>query len=122
MPDAEVAAIRLRPIFILVAAHTPEFCGGVRLLSGLANRAKRFPDEPSGALGIQGALLGTVGTYVAHIGRLGDNSLKRGILSLSHVPWDELLLVLPGIPTIAAATGWLLADRQEPGVARRAIR
>jgi putative ABC transport system permease protein len=73
----------------------------------------------AGALGFLGALLGTVGGYIALIGWLRSNSLNGGISSLGNIPVPNLLLILLGMPLVAIIVGWLLAGRQPPGVARQ---
>ncbi len=75
----------------------------------------------AGALGCLGALLGTVGGYIALIGWLRDNSLNDGIGALGHVPVADLLLIVFGMPAFAAAVGWLLAGREPPAVAHQPI-
>jgi putative ABC transport system permease protein len=72
----------------------------------------------AGALGFLGALLGVVGGYVAMIGWLRSNSLNGGISALANVPFSDLLLILLGMPAIAAAVGWLFSSR-EPGTMGR---
>ena len=69
----------------------------------------------AGALGFLGALLGVVGGYVAMIGWLRSNSLNGGISALGNVPFGDLMLILFGMPALAAVVGWLLASR-EPAV------
>ena len=67
----------------------------------------------AGALGLAGAVLGTVAAYAAAIGYAWDNKLDS-LSELSSVPTTSLLLMLVGMPLIAALGGWLLAGR-EPG-------
>jgi putative ABC transport system permease protein len=73
----------------------------------------------AGSLGFLGALLGTVGGYIALIGWLRSNSLNGGISSLANVPITNLLIILVGMPLVATIVGWLLAGRQPSGVARQ---
>jgi putative ABC transport system permease protein len=73
----------------------------------------------AGALGLLGALLGTVGGYIALIGWLRGNSLNGGISSLGNVPITNLLVILVGMPLAATIVGWLLAGREPSGVARQ---
>jgi putative ABC transport system permease protein len=73
----------------------------------------------AGALGFLGALLGTVGGYIALIGWLRSNSLNGGISSLANIPITNLLVILVGMPLVATIFGWLLAGRQPSGVARQ---
>jgi putative ABC transport system permease protein len=73
----------------------------------------------AGALAFLGALLGTVGGYIALIGWLRSNSLNGGISALANVPITNLLVILVGMPLVATIVGWLLAGRQPSGVARQ---
>jgi putative ABC transport system permease protein len=70
----------------------------------------------AGALGFLGALLGTVGGYVALIGWLRSNSLNGGISALENIPITNLLWILVGMPLVATILGWLLSGRQPSGV------
>ena len=70
----------------------------------------------AGALGLLGAVLGTFAGYVGVIGWLRDNSVDGGISALGNVPVANLLVILLGLPLLAAAAGWLLAGRQPPAM------
>jgi putative ABC transport system permease protein len=84
--------------------------------SGLTRR--NITAATAGALGLLGALLGTVVAYLAvlaytwHDVILGDASLFPGL---------DLLLVLVGLPVAAAAGGWLFAGRRPPAIAHQPI-
>ena len=69
----------------------------------------------AGALGLAGAVLGTVAAYAAAIGYAWDNKLDS-LSELSSVPTASLLLILVGMPLIAALAGWLLAGREPSGL------
>ena len=75
----------------------------------------------AGAMGFLGALIGTIGGYVAIIGWLRTNSISGGIASLGNVPVSNLLVLLLGMPALAAVAGWLLAGREPAVIARQAI-
>jgi putative ABC transport system permease protein len=74
----------------------------------------------AGALALLGAVLGTVAAYVAAIGYAWDNPLD-GLSELSNVPARNLLIILIGMPLIAAVAGWLLAGREPPAIAHQPI-
>ncbi len=72
----------------------------------------------AGALGLLGAVLGTATAYVGVVGYAWDNK-NDGVSALSAVPVTNLLLILVGMPLIAAVGGWLLAGREPAGVGRQ---
>jgi len=75
----------------------------------------------AGTLGFLGALLGTVGGYVALIGWLRGNSLNGGISALGNVPVADLLFILLAMPAFAALVAWLLAGREPMAIAHQPI-
>jgi putative ABC transport system permease protein len=74
----------------------------------------------AGALGLLGAVLGTAAGYIACIAYSWDNPLD-GLSELSAVPTGNLLIILVGMPLIAAAAGWLLAGREPSAIAHQPI-
>ncbi len=72
----------------------------------------------AGALGLAGAVLGTVAAYAAAIGYAWDNKLDS-LSELTSVPTTSLLLILVGMPLAAAAAGWLLAGREPSAIAHQ---
>ncbi|HUC36091.1 MAG TPA: FtsX-like permease family protein [Acidimicrobiales bacterium] len=75
----------------------------------------------AGALGFLGALLGTVGGYIALIGWLRGNSLNGGVASLGNVPVADLLIILFGMPAFAAVVAWLFAGREPAAMGHQPI-
>ena len=69
------------------------------------------------ALGLLGAILGMAAAVIAGI------AWAHGSLSamFGDVPLTGVLLLLIGLPLIAAAGGWLLAGREPPLIARQPI-
>ena len=65
----------------------------------------------AGALGLLGAVLGTVAGYLAVIAFSSGNRLN-GLSSLENIPARNLLVILAGIPVIAAGIGWMFAGRE----------
>jgi len=63
-----------------------------------------------------GALLGSAGACLApaagHLSDLG---------TLSRVPLLYLAITVLGVPAAAALTGWILAGRKPPSIARRVL-
>ena len=74
----------------------------------------------AGALGLAGAVLGTVAAYAAAIGYSWDNQLD-GLSELTSVPTTSLLLILVGMPLAAAVAGWLLAGREPAAMAHQPL-
>ena len=73
-----------------------------------------------GGLALVGALLGTAAGYAATIAWFRSNALD-GLSSLANVPVQNLLIILVGMPLVAAAAAWLLAGREPAAVARRPL-
>jgi putative ABC transport system permease protein len=74
----------------------------------------------AGALGLAGAVLGTVAAYIGAVAYAWDNPLD-GLGGLSSVPTENLLIILIGMPLIAAVAGWLLAGREPAAIAHQPI-
>jgi putative ABC transport system permease protein len=72
------------------------------------------------ALGLAGAVLGTVAAYTAAIGYSFDNKLD-GLSELTSVPTTSLLLILVGMPLAAGVAGWLLAGREPAAIAHQPL-
>ena len=76
----------------------------------------------AGALGLTGAVLGTVAGYVGLSGWFRTNSFNGGIPALiNSVPVGNLLLILVGMPLVAAVGGWLLAGRDPTAIGRQPL-
>ena len=76
----------------------------------------------AGALGLSGAVLGTVAGYVAVSGVFRTNSFNGGITALiTTIPVQNLLLILIGMPLVAAIGGWLLAGRDQSALGRQPL-
>jgi putative ABC transport system permease protein len=85
------------------------------------NTRRALTAATAAALGLAGAVLGTFAGYVCVIGYLRDHSVGGGISALGNVPVANLLVILLGLPLVAATAGWLLAGRQPPMLARQPI-
>jgi putative ABC transport system permease protein len=72
------------------------------------------------ALGLAGAVLGTAVAYVGAIAYSFDNKLD-GLGSLKNIPTANLLVILIGMPLVAAVAGWLLAGREPEVIARQPL-
>jgi putative ABC transport system permease protein len=74
----------------------------------------------AGTLGFTGALIGAAGGYLAAIGFARTNQLDA-LSSLDSIPVVNLLLLLVGMPLIAAAVSWLLALRGPSAISRQPL-
>jgi putative ABC transport system permease protein len=70
----------------------------------------------SGALALLGALLGTVAAYAALL-----VWYRSDLSPLGRVPTVNLILILVGLPAVAAAGGWLLAGREPETMTRQSL-
>jgi putative ABC transport system permease protein len=96
-----------------------ETAGDLRTLAatGASSTTRRtITGATSGALALLGALLGTAGAYAALL------VWYRSDLSLlGRVPVANLVIIVAGLPLLAAASGWLLAGREPPAIARQPL-
>jgi len=69
------------------------------------------------ALGLLGAILGMAGAVIAALA-WAHTSLSA---MFGDVPLSDVLILLVGLPLIAAVAGWLLAGREPPLIARQPI-
>ena len=98
-----------------------ETAGDLRTLSatGAGSSTRRtLTAATAGALALLGAVLGTVAGYVAAIGFFRSSAQNGGLAALSSTPTTNLLIILIGMPLIAAVGGWLLAGREVPAISR----
>jgi putative ABC transport system permease protein len=101
-----------------------ETAGDLRTLSATgASRSTRrsLTAATAGALALLGAVLGTVAGYVAAIGFFRSSAKNGGLAALSSTPTTNLLILLIGMPLIAALGGWLFAGRDVPAIARQPL-
>jgi putative ABC transport system permease protein len=88
--------------------------------TGASGRTRRnLTAATAGALALLGAVLGTLAGYIAAFAWFRDSSLNGGASALTSVPTANLLVILVGMPLIAAIGGWLLAGREPPGLAHQ---
>jgi putative ABC transport system permease protein len=69
------------------------------------------------ALGLLGAILGMAGAVIAGL------AWAHGSLSamFGDLPLSDVLILLAGLPLVAAVAGWLLAGHEPPLIARQPI-
>jgi putative ABC transport system permease protein len=69
------------------------------------------------ALGLLGAILGTAGAVIAAMAWMHSGLTATA----GGVPPTDLLILLIGLPLVAALGGWLFAGREPPAVARQPL-
>lgn len=90
--------------------------------AGASGRTRRaLTAATAGALGLIGAVLGVAAGYVAAVGYFRGDTLEGGLSALSAVPVINLLVLLIGMPLLAAIGGWLFAGREPPALGRQPI-
>jgi len=113
------ALLALGVLAMTVALMRAEAAGDLRTLTaaGATSTTRRtLTAATTGGLALLGALIGSTGAYLAlAAGHRSDLS------TLSHVPVPYLAIIILGIPCAAALTGWVLAGRKPPSIARRAL-
>ena len=86
--------------------------------TGASGRTRRMiTAATAGALGLLGAVLGTVVAALAGI------CWARSSLSVTfgNIPALDLVVILIGLPVVAAAGGWVLAGREPAAIARQPL-
>lgn len=112
--------LALGVLALTVGLVRSETAADLRILTatGATSRTRRSITSATAAgLGLLGALVGTSVAYLAAIAYFRSQLSER----LSHVPTLDLILILAGLPAIAAAGGWLLAGREPSAIARQPI-
>jgi putative ABC transport system permease protein len=112
--------IALGVLAMSVGLIRSESAGDLRTLaatgaSGLTRRA--ITSATAGALALLGAALGSAVAFAAVVA-WAPGSLAA---TLAHVPWADVLLILAGLPLMAAVVGWLFAGRQPPAISRHPL-
>ena len=113
------ALLALGVLAMTIGLIRTEAAGDLRTLTatGATSTTRRtLTATTAGALALLGALIGATGAYLA---------LAAGYRSdpgvLGHPPVLYLTITILGVPAVAALTGWLLAGRQPPAIARRVL-
>jgi putative ABC transport system permease protein len=118
------ALLALGILAMSVGLIRSETAGDLRVLAATgASRSTRraLTATTAGALGFLGAILGTAAAYVGVAGWIRTNSLNGGLGALGAVPVKNLLLLLVGMPLLAALGGWIFAGRQPALISRQPV-
>jgi putative ABC transport system permease protein len=75
----------------------------------------------AGALGLVGAVLGTLAGYLACYAWFRSSALNGGASALASVPVQNLLIIVAGMPLLAAVIGWLFAGREPAAISRQPL-
>ena len=113
------ALLALAILAMTVGLIRSESAGDLRTLTatGATSRVRRtLTAATAGSLALLGALLGVAGAYLVLVATYLDD-----LGYLGRIPVLPLVLIVVGIPLAAAVAGWLLAGREPPAIARRAI-
>jgi putative ABC transport system permease protein len=116
-------ALALGILAMSVGLIRSETAGDLRTLAatGASSSTRRaLTAATAGALALFGAVLGTVVAYVGVLAYASDNQLN-GLSELSSVPIANLVIIIAGMPLVAAVVGWLLAGREPPAIAHQPI-
>jgi putative ABC transport system permease protein len=117
-------ALALGILAMSVGLIRSETASDLRTLTatGASRRTRRvLTAATAGALGVTGAVLGTVVGYAGVIGWMFDHTSDNRLSPLGNVPVANLLVILIGMPLVAVVAGWLLAGREPPAIAHQPI-
>jgi putative ABC transport system permease protein len=117
---ASSIVLALAVLAMTVGLIRNETASDLRILTaaGASSTTRRtLAGATAGALALLGALLGTTAAYLAVIA-WAHSSLGT---TLSPVPVGDLTAVLIGLPLAATISGWLLAGREPPVIARQPL-
>src|SRR5215217_6148100 len=113
------ALLALGILAMTVGLIRSETAGDLRTLTaaGATSRVRRtLTAATAGGLALLGALLGVAGAYVVVVATYLDD-----LGYLSRIPLLYLALIVVGVPWAAIAAGWLLSGREPPAISRPAI-
>lgn len=99
-----------------------EAAGDLRILTatGASSTTRRtLTAATTGALAFAGAVMGTVGAYVACLAFFSGAPNGDGVGELRNIPLVNLLVLLICMPLAGAACGWLFAGRQPDFIAQQ---
>jgi putative ABC transport system permease protein len=101
----------------LIRSETAQDLRTLTATGATATTRRTITAATAAALGLLGAILGAAGAVTAGL------AWARSSLSATFgdAPLTDLLILLPGLPLIAAAAGWLLAGYEPKAIARQPL-
>ena len=112
--------LALGVLVMTVGLIRSEAAGDLRTLTavGASSGIRRtIVGATAGVIGLLGAILGTAAAAIATLA-WAKSSLSA---VFGGIPAIDFLLILVGLPTVAAVGGWLLAGREPSAIARQAL-
>ncbi len=112
--------LALGVLVMTVGLIRSEAAGDLRTLTaaGASSRIRRtIVGATAGIIGLLGAILGTVAAAIATLA-WAKSSLSA---VFGGIPAIDFLLILVGLPAVAAVGGWLLAGRAPSDIARQPL-
>jgi putative ABC transport system permease protein len=112
--------IALAVLTMTVGLIRSETAGDLRILTaaGASSITRRtLTGATAGALAMLGALLGTAVAYLVCLAFIR----KSPGVTLANVPALDLIIIIVGLPLVAAVGGWLFAGREPAAIARQPI-
>jgi putative ABC transport system permease protein len=113
------ALLALGILAMTVGLIRSEAAGDLRMLTaaGATSRVRRtLTAATAGGLAFLGAVLGIAGAYIVVVATYLDD-----LGYLARIPVLHLVLIAVGVPWAAFAAGWLLSGREPPAIARPAM-
>ena len=101
----------------LIRSETARDLRTLTAASAGAGARRMITAATAAALGLLGAILGMAGAVIAVLAWV-HSSLPA---MFSDVPLSDVLILLVGLPLVAAACGWLLAGREPEAMARQPL-
>jgi len=118
-------ALALAILVMTVGLIRAETASDLRTLAatGASSWSRRsITAATAGGLAFLGMLLGVAGGYLACLGFFQSGKFGQSVFAnLSHVPLPNLLIIVVGLPLVAAVGGFLFSGRQPSLVSRQPI-
>jgi putative ABC transport system permease protein len=113
------AALALLIIILCIGLLRSESAGDVRTLTANgapAGTRRAIAASTAATMAVLGVVLGVGGAYLASIA-----AFHADLTRLLPVPWSHLVGIAVGLPLAATVLAWLVAGREPPLIARRAL-